>query len=163
MYDPIEMLLLKLCVQLQHRAWPWFWPQNLLHLPISEGWVKPNSGTHSDTLSFGWKGWTGYTTSFKPRHSAQLIAQCWLQAVLTEVKFIGWTKKRREEKAEEVSMMRHSIHRRHFRAMLYAHLWEATIKNNLHVPLAWPFCIILHRKQTHRFFLFLLWLCNSPV
>lgn len=103
MYDPIEMLLLKLCVQLQHRAWPWIWPQNLLHLPVSQCLVKPNSETHSDTLPFGWETWTGYTTSFKPRHSAQLIAQCWLQGVLIEVKFIGWMKKkRREEKAEEV-------------------------------------------------------------
>lgn len=164
--SPIKMLLLKLCVQCKHHAWPWIWSQNLLHLPISEGWVKPNPETHSTTLPFGWGTRTGYTSSFKPKHLAQLIAQCWLQGVLTEVKFIVWMEKnRRGESGGSVPWWdtATSTHRRYFRAMFYAHLWEATTKNNPHVYLAWTHCILLHRKQTHRFFLFLLWLCNSPV
>lgn len=153
MHHPIKMLLLKLCVQFEHHAWPWIWPQNLLHLPVSEDWVKSNSETNA--LPFGWGRWTGYTSPFKPRRLAQLIAQCWQQGVLTKVKFIGWMKnKKRGERGGSVPWWDTppSTHRRYFRAMFYAHLWEAANKNNPHVHLAWPLCILLHRKQTHRFF-----------
>lgn len=109
MDHPIKMPLLKLCIHLKHHAWPWIWPQNLLHLSVSEGWVKSSPETHSNTLPLGWGIWTGYTSCFKPKHLAQLIAQCWLQGVLTEVKFIGWMKKKeKRRKWRKCSMMRHS-------------------------------------------------------
>lgn len=141
MYHPIKMLILKLCVQLKQYAWPWIWPQNLLHLPVSEDWVKSNSETLQHTPLWLREMNRLHKPSFKPRHSAQLIAQCWLQRVLTEVKFIGWTKK--QGKGESRGSVpwwdtAPSTHRHYFRAMSYAHFWEATTKNNLHVHLAWP-------------------------
>lgn len=148
-------LLSKLCVQLKCQAWPWSWPKNLLHLPISaQKKVGPNSTwKHTPTCCLLVKRDENVTQALsKPEFTRTLsTTDC---STLT-ARSVNWNYVYLLDEGGKKGGSRGSVpwwdaalstHKHYLRAMFYAHLSEATNKTKTHVHLGWLLCILLHGK-----------------